>query len=461
MNVALINTNRIKPPIAPVALDYLAEFLKAAGYEATLLDLCFADDTDKAIADFFKDTNYNLVGITLRNTDDCAYASRQSFLTEFKEITNKIREHTAALVVAGGTGFSIMPGHIMDHSDIDAGLWGEGEFIFAELAGLREKKKRWLDLPNLITRRFGRTFINPSKYYPLTKLPGMNRSFVDNRRYFKEGGQIGIETKRGCTGQCIYCADPIAKGNKIRLRPPRAVVDELESLLEMGIDHIHTCDSEFNMPDGHAIDVCKEIIGRKLGDRLKWYAYCSPAPFSDEMAKIMKTAGCAGINFGVDSGDDRMLKTLKRDFTSKDIQKAVKACKEAGITVMLDLLLGAPGETAQSITNTVELMKKAAPDRVGVALGVRVYPGTELAKTVKKGLKPGKEAADPLFFIEPSIDSTVSDLIEDLVGNDERFFLFNPKQPEKNYNYNANQRLVEAIGQGYRGAYWDILLRYK
>jgi hypothetical protein len=98
---------------------------------------------------------------------------------------------------------------------------------------------------------------------------------------------------------------------------------------------------------------------------------------------------------------------------------------------------------------------------VGVALGVRVYPGTELAETVKKGLKPGKEAADPLFFIEPSIDSTVSDLIEDLVGNDERFFLFNPKQPEKNYNYNANQRLVEAIGQGYRGAYWDILLRYK
>jgi radical SAM superfamily enzyme YgiQ (UPF0313 family) len=231
-------------------------------------------------------------------------------------------------------------------------------------------------------------------------------------------------------------------------------VDELESLLEQGIDHVHTCDSEFNLPGWHASEVCQQIVRRDLGDRLRWYAYCSPVPFSLELARLMHRAGCVGINFGVDNGDEAMLKRLRRDFSPDDILNAVRWCKETGMAVMLDLLLGAPGEAEGSLVRTVELMRHAEPDRVGVSLGVRVYPGTELAVG-------GDGPLEPLFFLEPRIAPFAFQLLDELVGDDQRFFFFDPSRPDRNYNYNANQRLVDAIGEGYRGAYWDILRRYE
>ena len=133
------------------------------------------------------------------------------------------------------------------------------------------------------------------------------------------------------------------------------------------------------------------------------------------------------------------------------------------MAVMLDLLLGAPGECRESLVATIELMRRAEPDRVGVSLGVRVYPGTELAGTVAggkpgPGLVGGGDLTDPLFFLEPAVAPFASELLDDMIGDDPRFF-FDPSGPEKNYNYNDNQRLVDAIARGHRGAYWDILRR--
>jgi radical SAM superfamily enzyme YgiQ (UPF0313 family) len=293
----------------------------------------------------------------------------------------------------------------------------------------------------------------------------MSRRWVDNRRYFDEGGQAGIETKRGCPFHCIYCADPVAKGKQARTRPPKDVVDELQSLLEQDIDHLHACDSEFNLPAWHASAVCEEIVRRGLGDKLRWYAYCSPAHFSAQLAGLMRRAGCVGINFGVDNGDREMLKRLRRGFGPPDIVNAARWCREAGITVMFDLLLGSPGETRGSLRRTIELMREAAPDRVGVALGVRVYPGTALADRVtqgqvRAGLEGGDDPSEPLFFLEPGIAPFAAGLLDELIGDDPRFLFFDPSRPERNYNYNANQRLQEAIQEGHRGAYWDILRRY-
>ena len=466
MNVALVNTNRIKPPIAPIGLDYVAEALNGAGHSVAVLDLCWNHERVSVIADFFDNKDFGLIGITLRNTDDCALTSRQSFLGEFGGIVNTIRKYTDGLIVLGGVGFSIMPEQVLKCCMADAGMVGDGEFGFVELADRIEAKEQWNDLGGLIWPRDGKWCQNTRLTTSLTNLPPMSRRWVDNYRYFCEGGQAGIETKRGCSGNCIYCADPLAKGKLVRIRPPKDVIDEIESLLRQGIDHIHTCDSEFNLPQWHALEVCEEIIRRNLGNKIHWYAYCSPASFSPELAHRMRQAGCAGINFGVDNGDPQMLKRLRRDFGPNDILSAARTCRKVGMAVMLDLLLGSPGETRESIIATVELMKHAAPDRVGVALGVRVYPGTELSHIVsqnelKKGLMGGNNQSEPLFFLEPAVGPFASELLDELIDNDERFFFFDPSQPDRNYNYNANQRLVEAIEKGYRGAYWDILRKYE
>lgn len=464
MRVALINTNRIQPPVAPIALDYLAEALHAAGHSIELLDLCWEEDPRSAVERFLKGSDFGLVGLTLRNTDDCAFTSRHSFISEFAEITKRVKENTDAPVVLGGVGFSVMPETILSASSADFGVWGEGEFVLPKLAGRLENDKDWRDLPNLIWKSDGRWRRNPCSAGPLNELPSMSRSWIDNARYFRTGGQAGFETKRGCSAGCVYCADPAAKGSRVRLRAPTAVADELERLLEQGADVLHTCDSEFNIPEKHALEVCREIRRRGLGDKLRWYAYCSPAPFSRELAGEMRAAGCVGIDFGADNGSEEMLRLLGRDFGRVDIRNAVRWAKQEGMAVMLDLLLGSPGESGDSIEQTVELVREADPDCAGVSLGVRVYPGTELARRVLSeenmgGLIGGRDALDPLFFLEPRIAPFVYEWLDTLIGEDRRFLFFDPTRPNQNYNYNSNQRLVDAIRQGHRGAFWDILRR--
>ena len=470
----------MQPPIAPIGLDYVAEALVSAGHTIDLLDLCWEQDARAAIARFLTGSRHRLIGVTLRNTDDCSFTSRWTFLPEFAELVQTIRGQSDALVVLGGVGFSVMPEQIMQLSGAHAGIWGEGEFVFPELAARLERGEDWRGLPNLIWLQDGRLRRNPGSTWPLEDLPPMSRGWVDNPRYFREGGQAGFETKRGCSSPCVYCADPVAKGRQIRTRPPRAVADELARLLDQGIDHLHTCDAEFNLPERHAAQICREFVRRGFGEKLRWYAYCSPAPFSRALAGQMRAAGCVGVNFGADSGDSEILKRLRRGFTPDDILNAARWSKEAGMAVMLDLLLGSPGESCESLTRTVELMKQAEPDHAGVSVGVRVYPGTEFASRPLAG-RPGASGAEalldyerqhgrssvteethgdftePLYYIEPDVAPFIFELLDALIGDDERFFFFDPSRPERNYNYNANQRLTEAIRNGHRGAYWDIL----
>ena len=465
MNIVLVNTNRIKPPIAPIGLDYVAEVLHAAGHRVKVLDLCWHQDWPSAVVDFFNGADVDLVGLTLRNTDDCAFTSRQSFLDDFFAVVRTIRDHTDALIVVGGVGFSVMPEYILGLCKADFGVIGDGEFALASLADRIESGKPWKDVSGLVYFEQGNWYRNPPSVVPLSHLPVMSRRWIDNRRYFREGGQAGFETKRGCGCRCVYCVDPLAKGNQERLRPADQVAAEIGSLLEQGIDHLHTCDSEFNLPSHHAHEVCDALIRNRLETKIHWYAYCSPASFSPELARKMRQAGCVGINFGVDSGDPGMLKRLRRNYGPDTILFAASACRTAGMTVMFDLLLGSPGETQESIVSTIELMKSAGPDRVGIALGVRVYGGTELSDILsrtngREGEIGGTGPSDPRFFLEPAVAPYAFRLLDELIGNDERFLFFDPSQPDRNYNYNANDRLVEAIRQGYRGAYWDILRRY-
>jgi tryptophan 2-C-methyltransferase len=300
-------------------------------------------------------------------------------------------------------------------------------------------------------------------------MPTPRRDTVDNKRYYMEGGMGGVETKRGCPRKCIYCADPLGKGSKLRLRSPSSVADEIESLLDMGIEHIHICDSEFNYPYEHARSICHEIIDRGIGSHLHWYAYCSPAPFDEELCSLFLQAGCAGVNFGVDSASDRILKTLGRDYTCEDVSRTADICRRSGLIFMYDLLLGGPGETRDSLKETIEAMKRMSPHRIGASLGVRVYPKTSLAKMVLQqgpvernpnlhGEK-GSSFLAPVFYLSAELGQDASQYLEELIGGDERFMFMAGDTSSSNYNYNANTILVDAIRDGYRGAFWDILRR--
>ncbi len=302
------------------------------------------------------------------------------------------------------------------------------------------------------------------------------RELVDNGTYFRLGGQIGVETKRGCNRQCSYCVDPLAKGPVVRPRTPAEVADEMESLLRRGIDVFHLCDAEFNLPISHARNVCDELIQRGIGSRIRWYAYLAVVPFDADLAERMARAGCVGINFTSDSASAAMLLAYGQPHGQEDLRAAIRHCRRCGIAVMCDLLLGGPGETIETVTESIRFFQQAGPDCVGAALGLRLYPRTRIAAMVAAEgpweANPGicrhyDGAVDllrPTFYISAALGEQPARLVRDLIAGDQRFFEPEEEKPvtetvsaQGDHNYNANQALSDAIRAGARGAYWDIL----
>jgi tryptophan 2-C-methyltransferase len=412
-----------------------------------------------------------LIGLTVRNTDEC-YMSGAFFLPFVNEVIDCLRDCTEAPIVMGGVGFSVMPEAAMNYCRPDYGIAGEGEEAFPRLANAILMQTGLESVPNLLYWENNALRRNPTKYAALDDLP-RTRSFLDNARYFREGGQAGFETKRGCDMRCVYCADPVSKGRHVRLRSPKLVVDELKALLAQGVDHFHTCDCEFNVPGDHAKAVCREIICSGIAGRIRWYAYCSITPSDDEMADLFKRAGCAGVDFGADSANDDMLKRLGRAFGRDDLARTAELCHKYEMPFMYDLLIGGPGETVNTVRETIEFMRKIDADCVGLSMGLRLYDGTETARYVRSlgdlgsnsdvyGAKEGNsDLLRPAFYISPDLGPDMPRIVADLVAGDPRFFLPSHEEVDSNYNYNDNTVLVRAIANGARGAYWDILRRMR
>lgn len=478
--LTLINTNMMAPHIGPIGLDYIAENAKAAGIEVEIIDLCLADDPEKTLQSYFAAHSPHMVGISFRNLDDSFWPSAQWFVPDLTDTIGKIRSMTDAPIVLGGVGFSIFPERIVEYTAADFGIRGDGEQAVVSLLNELRRSRHFEGIDGLIWRSDGKVRSNrPDWPEPLSLLT--SRESIDNLAYFKQGGQCGLETKRGCSRRCIYCADSLAKGVKVRLRKPSEVADEAEALLAKGIDVLHLCDSEFNIPRNHAYAVCEEFNRRLLGKRLRWYTYMAVVPFDAELAEVMSKAGCVGIDFTGDSACPSMLKTYHQPHLKKDLASAVRLCRANAITVMIDLLLGGPGETPETVAETINFVKQIDPDSAGAPLGIRIYPNTEMARIVAaegpleinpniRRRYPGSvDFFKPTFYISEALGEQPAKLVQDLITCDERFF--GPMQEATseaaesglptNHNYNDNTQLVKAIEEGARGAYWDILRKLR
>jgi len=462
----LINTNVARPSVSPVGLEYVGEALARAKVPVQVLDLAFEADWKAALARELKDSEPLLVGLSVRNTDDSCFATRRSFLPWISEVVTEVRRLTQGVILLGGVGFSIMPEAILKFTEADAGIAGDGEEAVVALARCLMNGEDISHLPNIVYRHNENIVCNPRVSVDPRHLPLPRRRLFDNKRYEELGAMVGIETKRGCSQQCIFCADPVAKGNRIRLRPPVNVVQEFQDRLAQGVSWFHLCDSEFNLPIRHAKEVCQAIIQAGLGDRLRWYCYCSPTPFDHELASLMKRAGCAGINFGVDSLCDEQLFRLGRSHSISDVSRLVSLLNQEGLNYMFDLLIGGPGESEETARVTIERVKELNIPLAGIATGMRVYPGTSLSRaiadgSIKGGLhpEPPNKSHEPLFYLSPYLGSNVSQLIAELVAGDPRFLFLAAPAEEGSYNYADDEALCQMIREGARGAYWDIIRR--
>ena len=388
--IALVNPNRWKPRTAPIALEYLAAALETQGFEVHLLDLCRSASVREDVRSFVQEHQPEMIGVTLRNLDDIHYG--RFMVPELNRVVRHIKECTDAPVVVGGSGFSIYPQRVLEYCGLDLGIAGEGEWAFPMLAKALSDgsdESDMSDVPGLVYRNDGAWRRNPVGTHSLEGTKLCPRAKVDYGKYIWKNGEqggTGIQTKRGCPMDCIYCVVPNVEGRVMRLRPVTDIADEIENLVSKGVKRLFFADSEFNYPEEHAKAICEEIIARKLNERMRWSVYTAPKPFSVELAKLMVAAGCKLAIPTIENANEKILKIMRKDFTREDVHEMARCCREAGLTFELCTMFGGPGETMSTVLETLDLVKEVKAN--GVTLwdppGLRIYPDTPLADIVRE-----------------------------------------------------------------------------
>lgn len=459
IKILLINPNRIKPPVNPLGLISLIRPLKKKGYKVKLLDLCFSTNTKKDIKQALE-YKPDYIGISIRNIDDGTFCSKKFFLEKTKKIVNQIKQYTDAEVIAGGPGYSVQPEGILKYLDINYGIIGPGEKTFIQLLEALSTDTSLKKISGLSYKEKNTYKTNPVNFLIHDEPSKPNRNLIDNRRYVRFGGMSNIQTKRGCAYNCIFCVNPNIEG-RTKLKDPKVVVEELEELTQLRVNYVHFTDSTFNIPEEHAKQVCREIIKSGLNKEIKWTAYTSPKPFSDELAYLMKQAGCDALTFGIDTANDELIRKWGKFFTKKDILCVSQLCNKYKISFMHNLLLGGPGETLETIKESYDLMRQCNPTLVGVMYGMRIYPNTPLANLVmEEGLnqnntnlygtiKNNQSMLYPLFYVSNKIGKDIGKIAYELAEGDDRFLIAGYDR----YPYN-DKTLTEAYKKGFRGPFW-------
>lgn len=458
--ILFIQPLKIKPPIFPLAYDYIYHPLN--GIEMKLIDLSI--DEEKTLYDELKNYSPDIVLWTIKAVDDAIYHSRRLYIKEIKEVFEKVKKiiKDDCKMVIGGSGFSIMPERILEEIKADVGIAGDVDGIFEDKNILKEigmnvensetkDEKNILSEIKVITKDNYKLIIRDIAENNYEKIKRYRNEEI-NKLYFQRGGIIPIETKRGCSLNCSFCVEPLIEGNKVKCRPPERVVEEINNLLNNGIYFYFFTDSEFNLPRNHAENICQTIIKEGLNKKIMWTAYLKPIDFDKDFALLLKEAGCWGIILGVESLSEIMLQQYNEKYSVNDIINACKICDEIGLRYSLSLLFGGPGENETTIEETFKNMKRIRPSPIAnIMCGVRIYPNTPLYKQAKEEglIQDSSDLLEPIFYDEQKLEKEILPLVMKMASE-------NPccHMPGKEGLVISSEELKNWYEKGNKGPYW-------
>jgi radical SAM superfamily enzyme YgiQ (UPF0313 family) len=181
------------------------------------------------------------------------------------------------------------------------------------------------------------------------------------------------------------------------------MVKWLGKLRETGCRNFNFVDNTFNLPPTYAKELCREVIQAKLDLNLWCLIY--PKSVDTELVELMRRAGCRQISFGFESGSDRMLRSLNKRFDHKEVSAVSQMFAEAGVERMGFLLLGAPGETKDSVEESLSFADSLNLETLKITVGLRIYPHTPLARTAlaEGAIKADGDLLFPRFYLAPEL----------------------------------------------------------
>jgi len=364
-------------PELPAGLGYIAEALKSEGIEHDVLDMdlgySFQELVQKILS--FKP---ELIGMSLMSL---GYMKNYKLLKQIKN------EFPTIDLIVGGPHLSTMKiAALKECRAIDFGVVREGEFALVELCQGKELEK----IKGLMFRRNGeinytgdRDFISE---LDSLKFPKFEKFDLERYRKIRRDKKLNIPliTSRGCPFSCVYCAAHLSIGKKFRYRSASNVVDEIEYWYQHDIKDFRIADDNFTLKKERVYEICDEIEKRKLLDiRLS----CGNGVRADRVDRNlllrMKEVGFYRLDFGVEAGNNRILKNLKKGEKIETIEKAIREACEVGIEVELTFLIGSPGETWSDFKDGLNLALKY-PISSSIWYHILPYPGTELYDWLKK-----------------------------------------------------------------------------
>ncbi len=371
----------------PLGLAYLAAVLEKDGFEVRIIDCPQSNMMYDKLTKLVKDENPQMIGIT---------ATTLSFPNAV-DAAKKIKlEIPDSYIVLGGPHVTAAPDEAIKNTCFDIGVLREGEITLLEIARKMRDEDRAFDkssIRGVVYLEDGTVKFTQMREYikDLDSLPFPARHLLPPISEYHptpiscRNPPLGtLITTRGCPNQCAFCDRKIF-GNLTRFRSPGNIVDEIEELIEKyGAKEIKFWDDTFTANQQRAFDICDEIIRRKIN--IPWSCLTRVNTVSKELLKRMKDAGCWQVAYGLESGSQKILDLMKKGITIEQSTNAVKWTKEVGLNVRGYFVLGFPGETRETIRNTINFAKKMKLDGANFYMFIP-FPGAEIFHHLdKKGL---------------------------------------------------------------------------
>ena len=377
MKILLVNPPQAtRYPQPPLGLAMVAAVLEKNGYLVKILDLPVSGFSENSLSTIIRQEKPDVVGVTAMTP---TINSAASIVERVKECDSNIT------VVLGGAHATILPEETLKSiPEIDVIVRGEGEQTTLELVKVLEKNPDSLNQVLGITcRERGSVRSNPLGP-PVSDLdtlpfPAFHLLPIGKYRLHPPFGRrtpvMPIITSRGCPYRCIFCSKAVF-GKKYRSNSPVYIVNEVLFLMEnFGVKEVKFYDDVFTLDKKRVVALCMQL--KERGIDIPWSCETRVNVVDSDLLGVMKDAGCYMIEYGVESGNQRVLNSLKKDITLEQTIKAFELTRKAGIETVAYFMIGSPQETSETIQETVEFAKKLDSDFVQFSIATP-YPGTEL-----------------------------------------------------------------------------------
>lgn len=361
----------------PITLSIIASLIRNEGYEIRLVDATVENHSESDLIDLYRDFSPDII---IHNSTTATFYDDLHAAEIAKGELNKV------INVFFGTHVTALPEESLKNKAIDIVIRNEPEYSALETVKAIDSGKGLGGVKGISYRKGSEVVSNDDREFVenLDDLPFPARDLLKNEYYkvpMKNRPYTIIRTSRGCPFRCTFCTSRLYYGNRWRTRTAKSVIEEIREIKKMGINDIFFNSDTFTLRKDFVMDLCRMLKEENL--EIKWFCNSRVDTIDREMAKVMKESGCWLIAFGVESGNPEILKNVKKGITLGKARETIKMVNNLGIESIVYFIFGLPGETRETIRNTIDFAKECNPTYARFFTAVP-FPGTEFYDKLKK-----------------------------------------------------------------------------